>query len=51
MKSEYVGNIKDYLNSSSGKFLCFNYTCNVLLKEYATIIYNNGLPDPVAIPD
>ena len=20
-------------------------------KEYATIIYNNGLPDPVAIPD
>ena len=26
MKSEDVGNIKDYLNSSSGKFFCFNYT-------------------------
>ena len=23
----------------------------ICTKEYATIIYNNGLPDPVAIPD
>ena len=24
---------------------------HIARKEYATIIYNNGLPDPVAIPD
>ena len=39
------------MNVALNKFYVKSLDLSICQKEYATIIYNIGLPDPVAIPD